>query len=237
MAVKHTWLAHLVATHMGCIFHCNVSRPRRIKTWLCTYNDIIILSASKLSGRMTPMVLSMDSNSGDLLSQPMRHRPQIATGGARQRVVPHLVDSPDDPRGKRIKTSKHDNGCSLCTSLFSQRGLEHVNSATGFIHATQEQCVDSSAEGCDMCAFILFLVSKNHHVCWTDDDPLIFRNVRAVPSGRTDTRPRTGGIYGLHGSFASNPHDPVISIHTFAEKGKSQVLFGDIRSKCDLIGL
>lgn len=150
----------------------------------------------------------------------MRHHRQTPAKGASGQAEAGLDDSQDDLRRKRPKKSKHINGCSLCTSLLSHRGLARLNSTTGFRHGTREQCMDSKAEGCEMCAFILLSVSKNHDICWTDDDPIIFRNVGSVPSGTTNSRPQTSGIHKLHGSFASNRQDSVIGIHTFAEKGK-----------------
>ncbi|KAI0592765.1 heterokaryon incompatibility protein-domain-containing protein [Biscogniauxia sp. FL1348] len=130
------------------------------------------------------------------------------------------ADSPDLPQSKRTRESKPELQCVLCTLMFSQQGLKHLNSPKGLRHWTRAECMASRAEGCRLCEFIFLVIYKEHGNNWRDNDPLIFRNFRSSQSTRTVSGSiQLPGIYGLKGSLESELDKFIIKILPFAERG------------------
>src|SRR5262245_48570592 len=121
---------------------------------------------------------------------------------------------------KRIRESTPDVLCAPCILLFSQQGLESLNSPNGFRHRTRAECMASGNEGCRICRFVFLAVCREYDTNWAGDDRLIFRNFRRARSTSTVSSIRLPGIYGLKGSLESEPDKCIITIYLFAKGSK-----------------
>jgi hypothetical protein len=124
---------------------------------------------------------------------------------------------------RRVRTRTWNHACDLCTLMFSREGLQYLNSLNGLRHRTRNDCVAAGDEGCKICKFIFLAISKEHDGNWAGSDLLIFRNFRHTSSKNIhNIQP---GIYGLQGTFESKPNVCVITIHSFAERGRHSLSY------------
>ncbi|RYP13019.1 hypothetical protein DL765_007050 [Monosporascus sp. GIB2] len=151
--------------------------------------------------------------------QVMAEEAQLPIRQNRRRPASDDADSPGPSQPKRARESKPDLRCAPCTLMFSQQGLEDLNSPNGFRHRTRAECMASRTEGCRMCEFIFQVVCKEHDKNWEDDDHLIFRNFRRAHSTRTVSGIQLPGIYGLKGCLESEPDKCIITMYPFAKNG------------------
>lgn len=148
----------------------------------------------------------------------------MLAGLSRLRSASDDDDSPKQLQPKKRKKLQHDRRCSVCVHMFSQSGLEQLNSSDGFRHRSRAECNSSKSSGCGMCEFILLATLKERNATWDSDDHLIFHNFQNVHSSRPLQGTRLRGIYGLAASFNSNPQDRILKICVFAEKGLQRLL-------------
>src|SRR5262249_2675328 len=133
----------------------------------------------------------------------MGEEAQITVMQNRRRPASDDADRLGSSHPKRIRESTPDVLCAPCTLMFSQQGLESLNSPNGFHHRTRAECMASGNEGCRICKFVFLAVCKEYDKNWAGDDRLIFRNFRSARS--TVSSIRLPGIYGLKGSLESEP--------------------------------
>jgi hypothetical protein len=93
--------------------------------------------------------------------------------------------------------------------LFSQQGLQALNSEDGFSHQTREGFI-SNLTSCDLCIFIFGLASIEFDDAWAPDSHLVFRNTNKG-LGRNNT-----GINALEGSLKDS--DRAITIYPFVKE-------------------
>src|SRR5687768_9721120 len=92
---------------------------------------------------------------------------------SRKRPLPSI--SGKQKTRKKARNNTPCSRCSVCTRLFSQQGLQALNSEDGFSHQTREGYI-SNLESCDLCSFIFGLASIEFDDVWAPDTHLIFRN-------------------------------------------------------------
>lgn len=142
---------------------------------------------------------------------------------AAKRQFPYESGFSSTPSPKRPRTTTLNITCQSCAFIFTQQGHDHLNSSKGFRHKTRSEYAQSKSQGCQMCTYILFVLAKNSHDKFTvkDDDCLVLRNFSHIYLSDCSQHPdRRSGIHGLKGFWESDINTCVITMCTFAKKGK-----------------
>ncbi|WKT45051.1 Heterokaryon incompatibility [Fusarium oxysporum f. sp. vasinfectum] len=132
---------------------------------------------------------------------------------------------PDDNTGytglpplKRARVQGYVCRCDACTRLFSQQGLQDLNSSSGFAHKTRQGLLSSVRAGCDLCKFIFEVALKEfgHHI-WENGDLLRFWNSKSDTGGKSSYIDALNGrVNGLIGGIKLYPfveeNDPLFTL-------------------------
>ncbi|OLN85472.1 hypothetical protein CCHL11_08067 [Colletotrichum chlorophyti] len=140
------------------------------------------------------------------------------------------LDNDVSGSNKRLQSDGRELCCPRCRHMFSEAGLEELNSDAGLRHWDFTECCRFAMQGCETCRFIILTIGKSHGPKWAGDEVLAFRN-RA-----TACKSMPSSIDVLEGRLSTGA--VVITMYPYAEQGnpagrliRRRPLRRDVKSK------